>query len=468
MVETQSKCYFCRRAANGGQKHYSKIRGHWAISRSQDMELIDPRMISNLKNIGEEIYHLISILYPICRSIIGDGFRKTLSVIKEYIPIEVHEVPTGTRVFDWTVPKEWNIRDAYIKNATGEKVIDFKESNLHIVIYSIPVNRKISLAELKQHLFTLPDHPDWIPYRTSYYKEDWGFCLTHKSWLEMRDEEYEVLINSTLENGKLSYGELFVKGETSEEILISCHACHPSLCNDNLSGVALVAFLARYLSSLSLRYSYRFSFIPATIGSITWLALNEGKVNNIKHGLVAACLGDPGKSTYKKSRRGNAEIDRAVIHVLKHSGEDYEVMDFFPYGYDERQYCSPGFNLPVGCFMRTPNGCFPEYHTSGDNLSFIQPSFLSDSFNKFISVLYVLENNKKYLNQNSKCEPQLGKRGLYQGANDQELAMLWVLNLSDAEHTLLDIADRSGLQFQNIKNAVDKLLEHGLLKEKSD
>jgi len=434
------------------------------------MNISDLKRTLNPNEVGRQMYQLISELYPICRSITGEGFRETLRIIMKHIPLQVHEIPTGTKVFDWSVPKEWNIKDAYVKNLQGERIIDFRESNLHVVSYSIPVKAKLSLAELKEHLFTLPDHPDWIPYRTSYYEETWGFCLSHNQFLELRDEEYEVCIESSLKKGHLTYGEYYLEGESTDEVLVSCHACHPSLCNDNLSGVALATFLAKYLSPLSLRYSYRFLFIPGTIGSITWLCLNEGRVSKIKHGLVVACVGDPGRSTYKKSRRGDAEIDRTVAHVLKHSGQDYEIMDFFPYGYDERQYCSPGFNLAVGCLMRTPHGRFPEYHTSADNLDLVQPEYLGDSFSKYLAVLDILENNRKYLNKNPKCEPQLGKRGLYRatggqrGKNDQ-LAMLWVLNLSDGQHTLLDIADRSGLEFDLIRSAADLLLKHDLLQE---
>ena len=426
----------------------------------------------NRDDVGQETYRLVSELYPICRSITGNGFRETLNIIKNHIPLDIHEVPSGTEVFDWSVPKEWNIKDAYVKNAKGERIIDFKKSNLHVVSYSIPIKAKLPLSELKEHLFTLPDHPDWIPYRTSYYNETWGFCLSHRQFLELEDEEYEVYIDSSLEKGHLTYGEYFLKGEQPDEVLISCHACHPSLCNDNLSGVALATFLAKYLSQASLlRYSYRFLFIPGTIGSITWLCLNEAQVANIKHGLVATLVGDPGQFTYKKSRQGNAEVDRAVTHTLKHSGQDYETVDFFPYGYDERQYCSPGFNLPVGCLMRTPHGRFPEYHTSADNLDFVQPKYLGDSFLKYLAVVHVLENNKKYLNLNPKCEPQLGKRGLYQliGGNQDgkidQMALLWVLNLSDGNYTLLDIAERSGLAFDLIKDAADALVACNLLKE---
>ena len=438
------------------------------------MNITDIKERLNPNEVSQEMYQLISELYPICRSITGNGFRETLHWIKKHIELTQHEVPTGTQVFDWTVPKEWNIKDAYVKNSQGERIIDFNKSNLHVVNYSVPVKQKIHLEELKKHLFTLSDRPDWIPYRTSYYKESWGFCLSHKQFLELQDEEYEVCIDSSLEDGHLTYGEYYLKGEKPDEVLISCHACHPSLCNDNLSGIAIATFLAKYLSEINLSYSYRFIFIPGTIGSITWLSLNENQVHKIKHGLVLTCLGDPGKSTYKKSRRGDAEIDKAVTHVLKHSGKDSEIIDFFPYGYDERQFCSPGFNLPVGCFMRTPHNCYPEYHTSADNLDLVQTQYLADSFSKCLSVLHILENNKKYLNQNPKCEPQLGKRGLYGAIGGQtdtkmrEMAMLWVLNLSNGNYTLLDIADRSGMSFDSINQAADALLKHDLLQEKPE
>ena len=422
-------------------------------------------------SLGLKLYQFIEKLYPICRSITGNGVRETLKYIQKEIPLKVHEVSSGTSVLDWTVPKEWNIRDAYIKNSKGEKIVDFKKSNLHVVSYSVPVRTKVALAELKTHLFTLPDHPDWIPYRTAYYKEDWGFCLSHRQWEGLREGEYEVFIDSDLKDGSLSYGEYFIKGKTDEEVLVSCHVCHPSLCDDNLSGIAVAAFLAKNLSQAPTRYSYRFLFIPGTIGSITWLARNESRTKSIRHGLVLTCVGDANHPTYKRSRRGDAEIDRAFVHVLRHSGADYNVIDFFPYGYDERQYCSPGFNLPVGCFMRGRHGKFPEYHTSADNLQFVKPEALSDSFLKCRSVIQVLENNKFYLNQSPKGEPRLGKRGLYQnvGGVDREkneMALLWVLNLSDGNHSLLDIAERSELAFDLVKTAADVLAGAGLLKEK--
>ena len=431
--------------------------------------LIDESL--SIKEVGSEMFRLVERLYPICRSITGNGVRNTLKILQEYIPLEVFEVPTGTKVFDWTVPKEWNIQDAYVKNSKGKRVIDFKKSNLSVVSYSLPVRKSVSLMELKRHLFTLPDHPEWIPYRTSYYQEDWGFCLTQNQLAELEEGEYEVCIDTSLENGYLTYGEYYLPGKLEEEILISCHICHPSLCNDNLSGVALATRLAKELSSGSTRYSYRFLFIPGTIGAITWLAMNEKKTPFIKHGLVLTCVGDSGKVTYKKSRRGNAEIDQAAGHVLKQFNKPHQIVEFFPYGYDERQYCSPGFNLPVGCFMRTPHGQFPEYHTSADNLNFIKIESLTDSFVNVWRILKVLEENKKYQNTNPKCEPQLGKRKVYDGIGGQskkpvdQIALLWVLNMSDGAHSLLDITTLAELPFGKLQSAAQLLLEKELLIE---
>lgn len=429
------------------------------------MNISDRNSSGEEKEVGHEMYDLIVRLYPICRSITGEGYRQTMKILKEYIPLEAHEVPSGTKVFDWTIPKEWNIKDAYVKNSNGERIIDFKKSNLHVLNYSIPIKKKLTLGELKEHLFSLPEHPDWIPYKTSYYKEDWGFCLSHDQFLQLKDEEYEVFIDSTLENGFLTYGEYFYKGRQEDEILISCHGCHPSLCNDNLSGVSLATFLAKYVQTIQPRYSYRIIFVPGTIGSITWLSLNKNIVSRIKHGLVLTGVGDSGKVTYKRSRRGDTELDRAAIHVLRHSGQDYEIMDFSPYGYDERQYCSPGFNLPVGRLSRTPYGNYPEYHTSADNLDFVKPQFLTNSFSIARSIIDLLENNRVYLNQNPYCEPQLGKRGLYNSIGTSKFAILWVLNMSDGNHSLLDIADRAGLDFESIKEAAITLQEKGLLTE---
>jgi aminopeptidase-like protein len=423
---------------------------------------------------GEEMYALLTELYPICRSITGNGVRESLQILKREVPLDVHEVPSGTPVFDWAVPREWNVRDAYVKRADGRRIIDFHKSNLHVVSYSVPVRARLPLAELREHLFTRPDLPDAIPYRTSYYQEDWGFCLSQHQLDQIPDGEYEVVIDSSLEDGSLTYGECFLAGATEDEILISCHICHPSLANDNLSGVVVAARLARELAARPRRYSYRFLFIPGTIGSITWLARNQDRVHRIRHGLVLAGLGDRGDLTYKRSRQGNAEIDRAVVHVLGQTGRGHSVVAFSPYGYDERQFCSPGFNLPVGCLMRTPFEQYPEYHTSADDLTFVSPAALGESLSVGLGVLDVLEHDGRYLNQNPNCEPQLGRRGLYRslgGTLDRqspEQAMLWVLNLSDGSQSLLDVAERSGLSFAAVRAAADALVDHGLLKPPAD
>jgi aminopeptidase-like protein len=427
-----------------------------------------------MDSVGREMHALMTELYPICRSITGDGLRQTLKRISQRIRLEITEVASGTRVFDWTVPREWNIRDAYVKDGTGCRVIDFMRSNLHVVNYSVPVRATLTLAELKPHLHSLPERPDWIPYRTSYYAENWGFCVTQRQLEEMPDGVYEVCIDSTLQDGSMSYGECYVKGREDAEVLLSCHVCHPSLCNDNLSGLVLTTFLAGYMSRLELRYSYRFLFVPGTIGSIAWLSRNERNTRRIKHGLVVACVGDRGAFTYKKSRRSNAEIDKAVLHVLSHHGKSFKVLEFSPYGYDERQYCSPGFNLPVGSLTRSPNQGYPEYHTSADDLSFVRPEDLAESMSMYLKVVDVIENNRTYLNLNPKCEPQLGKRGMYRTEGGKvasplnELAVLWVLNLSDGSASLLDIAERSGMEFHSIQNAAAALVRHGLLGEMPD
>jgi len=425
----------------------------------------------DLEKIGADMHQLMAELYPICRSITGDGLRESLRIIKKHIPLELHEVPTGTQVFDWTVPREWNIRDAYVKDSSGRKVVDFQKSSLHVVNYSVPVHKKMSLQELKGFLHSIPEHPDWIPYRTSYYKDNWGFCLSHRELESLKEEEYDVYIDSSLEEGHLTYGECFLKGKSDEVVLISSHSCHPSLCNDNLSGMVLTTFLAKFLAQQNLYYSYRFIFAPGTIGAITWLSLNEEHTPKIKHGLVAACVGDSGNFTYKKSRQGDADIDKIVLYVLEHAGKGYKVIDFTPYDYDERQYNSPGFNLPVGSLTRTPHDQYSENHTSADNLDFVQPVYLADSFSMYAMALDILEHNHRYLNNNPKCEPQLGKRGLYgafggkKEANQYEVAMFWVLNFSDGQHTLLDIANKSGFPFDVIKSVAYTLEEHDLLKK---
>ncbi|MDB5103924.1 MAG: hypothetical protein JWP91_1613 [Fibrobacteres bacterium] len=423
---------------------------------------------------GEAMHALAARLYPLCRSITGNGVRQTLGILKEDLPLILHEVPTGTQVLDWTVPREWNIRDAYIKDASGKRVVDFQALNLHVVGYSVPVKARMTLAELRPRLHSMPDKPDLVQYRNSFYKDDWGFCLSHRQLESLKEGEYEVCIDSSLTEGGLTYGEITLPGSTPEEILISCHVCHPSLANDNLSGIAVAHQLARYLAKVPHRYTYRILFLPVTIGAITWLARNQDDLGRIRHGLVLSLLGDSGPMTYKRSRRGDAAVDRAAAHVLKQAGKGGRVEDFIPYGYDERQFCSPGFNLPVGCLMRTPHGRFPEYHTSGDNLAFIKPANLADSLATLLAILEVLEHDGVFLNLNPKGEPQLGRRGLYRAMADRkdgdwnEMSMLWALNLGDGKHSLLDVAERSGLPFGGIFRATEALRACGLMAPAGD
>lgn len=419
---------------------------------------------------GEEMHALVERLYPLCRSITGDGVRATLDVVGEYLPLDVHEVPTGTRVLDWTVPQEWNIRDAYVADATGRRVVDFAASSLHVLGYSVPVAATMPLSELRGHLHTLPDQPDLIPYRTSYYAPEWGFCLTQNTLDALPDGPYEVRIDSTLADGHLTYAEHVVPGQVADEVIVSSHVCHPALANDNLAGIAVAVFLARALAEGTPYHTYRFVFAPGTIGAITWLARNAERIERVRHGLVLACAGDRGRLTYKRSRRGDAGIDRVLRHVLETSGRPHEIVEFTPYGYDERQYCSPGFDLGVGSLSRTPYGGYPEYHTSADDPDFVSPEAMEDTLAVCREAFSVLDRDRRYVNLSPYGEPQLGRRGLYDSlggrsdAKQAQLAMLWVLSLSDGDHGLLDVAERSGLPFDAVAAAAEALRDAGLIK----
>ncbi|MDF3156513.1 DUF4910 domain-containing protein [Mesorhizobium sp. XAP10] len=419
-------------------------------------------------SVGQEIYALAERLFPICRSITGDGVRRTLDILSGHIDLERHEVPTGTQVLDWTVPREWNIRSASITGPDGQTVVDFADSNLHIVNYSVPFTGILPLNELKAHIHTLPEQPQVIPYRTCYYAPTWGFCMAYDRVAKMPDGLYRVEIDAELKDGSLTYGEYLHCGRTEREFLLSAHICHPSLANDNCSGLALLATLAKSLKARKTRYSYRFLFAPGTIGSITWLTRNEDRTHLIDHGLVLSCVGDAGSPAYKRSRRGEAFIDRAMAHVLRREA-GAKLMDFSPFGYDERQYCSPGFNLPVGMFQRSVHGTFPEYHTSADNLDFIKPEYLEDSFRILTDVIDIVEDDWTPLSLCPKGEPQLGRRGLYPALGGQassgatSMSLLWVLNLADGQHSLLSMAERSGLPFRELAAAARLLSDHGLL-----
>lgn len=422
---------------------------------------------------GDQIFALAAKLYPICRSITGSGVRETLWNLSNLIDLQCQRVSSGTAAFDWQVPLEWNIRDAFIKDPKGNRVLDFRDSNLHVVSYSEPIHGRFHLEELKQHIFTLPDQPDLIPYRTSYYQRTWGFCMAHRRLQALPDGIYEVLIDSSLTEGHMDYGEYYIRGEIEDEVLLSAHICHPSLANDNCSGLALLAHLAQQLTRMRTRYSYRFLFMPGTIGAIVWLSRNEHLVSRIAHGLVVSCVGDKGGPNYKKSRQGNAAIDHAMAHVLRHWTPTSQISEFSPYGYDERQYCSPGFNLPVGLFQCSKFATFPEYHTSGDNLELIRPEYLARSYRIIANAIHVLENDRVTRNLLPKCEPQLGRRGLYatMGRDPQEaakaMALLWVLNLSDGTNSLLDIAERAQLPFSLIDSAGQLLRKSGLIEDTS-
>jgi aminopeptidase-like protein len=414
---------------------------------------------------GQRLYEFAARLYPICRSITGNGVRKTLELIRSRIPLTVHEVPSGTRVFDWEIPLEWNVEDAAVLDADGRRVVDFHAHNLHLVSYSEPLQRTLSLEELSARLHVLPEHPDWIPYRTSYYRRDWGFCMRARERAALRPGRYRVEVRSSLARGALTYGELLIPGRTREQVLLFTHVCHPSLANDNTSGMAVATALGEWLASEARRFTYRLVFAPGTIGSLTWLKRNERQLPRVRHALVLALLGDPGVLTYKRSRRETHEIDAIAAYVLGDAGT---VLPFSPYGYDERQLCSPGFDLPAGRLTRSVNGGYPQYHTSADDLTLITPRALQGSLEACQQIIEVIESNTRFRNRKPKGEPRLGGRGLYGTLGGREPAAhehatLWLLNQSDGAHSLLDIAARSGLPYGLLREAADRLAAVQLL-----
>jgi aminopeptidase-like protein len=416
---------------------------------------------------AKDLWSLMQAMYPICRSITGNGVRQTLDLIQKWIPLERTEVPSGTAVFDWEIPNEWNIRDAYIADRQGHRIVDFRVHNLHVVSYSAPVRRTMTREELETHLYSLPDHPDWIPYRTSYYREHWGFCLRHRDREQLGPGPFEVVIDSTLAPGSLTYAECVVPGLTEAEALIYTHTCHPSLANDNLTGIAVVVALARALLDERPQLTWRFIFGPGTIGSLAWLSRNEQRLERVRAGLTVGLLGDSGALTYKRSRRGDCVTDRIARYVLGRLAPSARIVAFEPYGYDERQFCSPGFDLPVGRLTRSPNGQYPEYHTSADNLDFVQPACLAESIRVLANMIAVIDENRRLRNLSPKGEPRLGKRGLYGSVGGTapgafEHALLWVLSLSDGQHDLLAIAERSGLDFELVGRAAAALESAGL------
>ncbi|WP_340107603.1 DUF4910 domain-containing protein [Pikeienuella sp. HZG-20] len=424
-------------------------------------------------SLGARIHALAAELYPICRSLAGPGVRATLDIIGREIELKRVETPSGAPAHDWTTPREWRVREAWIRDPSGRVVLDFRDSNLHVVNYSAPVRGRISLASLRPHIFTLPEQPDLIPYRTSYYEERWGFCMRHADLERLPARgAYEICIDAEHVVGAMSHGEHLIRGRTDREFVLTTHICHPSLANDNCSGIAVLTELAKTLANRDLHWSYRFIFAPATIGALAWLARNAAIVDRIDHGLVVSCLGDGGGPNYKRSRRGDAPIDRAMAHVLAGAGPAAAVRDFAPEGYDERQFCSPGYDLPFGLFQRSVHATFPEYHTSADNPDFIRPEHLAASHDMILEAIEIIEADHRPVSLSPMGEPQLGRRGLYGaiggGAQPVDIdAIRWVLNFADDRHSLLDIAARSGLRFHALAAAADRLRGAGLLAEKA-
>lgn len=430
---------------------------------------LDDEVAALAQATGVSMLELVRELYPITRSITGPGLRATVRRLSEIVPLKITEVPTGMRVFDWTIPDEWCIEEAYIEHESGQRFADLRQCNLHVVNYSVPVETSLTLSELRPHLHSIPEHPDWIPYRTSYYQRDWGFCLADRQLRSLPEGRYRVLIKSTLAPGALTLAEYLHRGAIEDEILVFAHDCHPSLANDNLSGVAVAVHLAAFLRTRKTRYSYRFLFCPTTIGSVAWLALNQAHLGRIRHGLVLALLGDSGPLQYKKSRSGDRPIDRVSWHVLRNEFPGAQLRGFAPWGYDERQFCSPGINLPVGRLTRTPNGEFDEYHTSADNPDLLSAASLGGAWLACVKIFEALEADRRYINLSPMGEPQLGSRGLYRamgghrGIAQQQLALLWMLNQSDGGTSVLDIAERSNLPINLLADAALASEKAGLL-----
>jgi aminopeptidase-like protein len=422
----------------------------------------------DFENYGLEMHRLMAELFPICRSITGDGVRETLKVIQRHVPVRMFEVPSGTRVFDWTVPNEWNIRDAYIANERGERIVDFRENNLHVVGYSTPVDKTVSLAELQVHLYSLENQPDAIPYITSYYEERWGFCLTHNQRTSLKDATYRVFIDSELKKGSLTYGEMTIPGASKEEVFISTYICHPSMANNELSGPSVTTMLARWIASEPRRYTYRIIFVPETIGSITYLSKHvERMKKKVVAGFNVTCIGDERAYSFVPSRNGKTLADRAALNILTFTHPDFIRYSFLDRGSDERQYCSPGVDLPVVSVMRSKYREYPEYHTSLDNLDFVTPAGLQGGFEVIRDCIELLERNRVYC-MTCLCEPQLGRHGLFPtiGSKDSHRVTTDMLNFiayADGANDLIDISTIINVPVRGLYAVVDKLLAAGLL-----
>lgn len=420
------------------------------------------------KEVDKEMYKLVKQLFPICRSITGNGVRETLKIIQQYIPIKIHEVPTGTKAFDWTVPKEWNIKDAYVKDKDGNKIIEFKKTNLCVVGYSTPINKVVSLSELQEHLYSLSDLPEAVPYVTSYYKERWGFCIAHKYREQLKEGEYQVFIDSELKDGSLTYGELIIPGESEKEVFLSTYVCHPSMANNELSGPAVTTFLAKWILNKQRRYTYRIIFIPETIGSITYLSKNlEVMKKNVIAGFNISCVGDNRVYSYLPTRNGDTYADKVAINILSFKHPDFTKWSFIDKGSDERQYNAPGVDLPVCCVMRSKWKSYPEYHTSLDNLDFVSSEGLAGAYDVLKECLELIEENRKY-KINCLGEPQLGKRGFYPTVTTKSFpnevrSMMDFIAYADGENDLIDISNRINVPVRELYSIIKKLRKVDLL-----
>ncbi len=422
--------------------------------------------------IGENIHALAKRLFPINRSLTGAGVRETLNILKEYCTtMSIHEIPSGTKVFDWEVPNEWWIDEAYVIDPDGKKIIDFKDNNLHVIGYSAPVDAEIDLEELDKHLYSLSDQPDAIPYVTSYYAERWGFCLTHHQRQALKPGKYKVRINSKLEPGSLSYGEILIPGESKEEIFLSTYVCHPSMANNELSGPCVTIHLAKWLESLPKRkYTYRIIFIPETIGSISYLSQNLDHLkSHVVAGFNITCVGDDRAYSYLPSRDGNCISDDIAKHVLKWIDKDYKSYSWRERGSDERQYCAPGIDLPIASIMRTKYAQYPEYHTSLDDLKVVTPKGLEGGYKALQMAIEVLEKNC-FPKVTVLGEPQLGKRGLYStiGSKTSVVStrlMLDFISFSDGNTSLLEISEKCEVPIWSLYPMLENLSQHGLIIE---
>ncbi|MCX2498683.1 DUF4910 domain-containing protein [Plesiomonas shigelloides] len=420
-----------------------------------------------MMTVGSVMYQLCKELWPITRSITGDGVRETLSILQRELPdLKVYAVESGTNVFDWQVPNEWNISDAYIEDEQGQRIIDFKENNLHVVGYSTPVDKWVGLEELEMHLYSLPEQPDAIPYVTSYYKERWGFCITHAMRQQLREQKYHVVIKSVLKPGVLNYAELIIPGKKSQEVLISTYVCHPSMANNELSGPVVVTQLAKYIQDNKNRnYTYRMVFIPETIGSITYLSKNgEYLKKNVIAGFNVSCVGDDRCYSYLPSRNGDTLSDRVAIAALNSIDRNFKRYTWLSRGSDERQYCAPGIDLPIATIMRSKYGEYPEYHTSLDDLiNVVTPDGLNGGFNALKMALDIIETNA-YPKIEVFCEPQLGKRDLYPTLSTKESgakvrAMMNLITYSDGSKSLLEISELIGEDYFSLLGIVKKLVD---------